>query len=151
MRTPKNHINFKALQLAAEIDDEIMDCAIAYIEPNGGGPLPDHTHPHDHLFTVISGKIEIRLRGEKIILNDGMSLKIPGCEPHSVWNVSENIAKVLGVSLKKADIQDRVESPPTDVTDQIRNAEELLRQAMLNSDVDTLDQLLAPSSSLLII
>jgi quercetin dioxygenase-like cupin family protein len=100
MITPKDHINFKALKLSSEIDEEIMDCAIAYIEPNGGGPLPDHTHPHDHLFTVISGQIEIRLDGEKIILNNGMSLRVSGNKLHSVWNVSKEIAKVSGISLK---------------------------------------------------
>jgi quercetin dioxygenase-like cupin family protein len=100
MITPKDHINFKALKLSSEIDEEIMDCAIAYIEPNGGGPLPDHTHPHDHLFTVISGQIEIRLDGEKIILNNGMSLRVPGNKLHSVWNVSKERAKVSGISLK---------------------------------------------------
>lgn len=100
MITPKNHINFKALKLSSEIDDEIMDCAIAFIEPNGGGPLPDHTHSHDHLFTVISGEIEIRLESEKIILNEGMSLRVSGNKRHSVWNVSKKIAKVSGISLR---------------------------------------------------
>jgi len=100
MITPKDHINFKALKLSSEIDEEIMDCAIAYIGPNGGGPLPDHTHLHDHLFTVISGEIEIRLDGEKIALSNGMSLRVPGNKLHSVWNVSEQIAKVSGISLK---------------------------------------------------
>jgi quercetin dioxygenase-like cupin family protein len=100
MITPKNHINFKAIKLSSEIDDEIMDCAIAFIEPNGGGPLPDHTHAHDHLFTVISGEIEIRLEGKKIILNEGMSLRVPGHKSHSVWNVSKQLAKVSGISLQ---------------------------------------------------
>ena len=100
MTTPKNHINFKALKLSSNIDNEIMDCAIAFIEPNGGGPLPDHTHSHDHLFTVISGEIEIRLEGEKIRLNNGMSLRVPGNKLHSVWNISTEIAKVSGISLK---------------------------------------------------
>ncbi|NCD11194.1 MAG: cupin domain-containing protein [Epsilonproteobacteria bacterium] len=99
MVTPKDHINFKALKLSSEIDEEIMDCAIAFIEPNGGGPLPDHTHEHDHLFTVISGEIEIRLGDKKRIVTEGMSFRVPGKTLHSVWNVSTKIAKVLGVSL----------------------------------------------------
>lgn len=65
------------------------------------GPLPEHTHSHDHLFTVISGEIEIRLDGEKFSLNEGISLRVPGDKLHSVCNVSKNIAKVSGISLKK--------------------------------------------------
>lgn len=99
MIIPKNHIKFKARQLSSEIDEEIIDCSIAYIEPNGGGPSPDHAHPHDHLFTVVSGEIEVRTDGEKIILKDGMSLRVPGNRLHSVWNVSQKTAKVIGVSL----------------------------------------------------
>ncbi|MDC7220225.1 MAG: cupin domain-containing protein [Spirochaetales bacterium] len=100
MITPKNHINFRALKIADDIDDEIMDCAVAYIEPQGGGPLPDHTHEHDHLFTVISGEIEIRMENETFALASGESLRVPGRKRHSVWNVSERLAKVLGVSLR---------------------------------------------------
>ena len=99
MVTPKDHINFQALKLSSNIDEEIMDCAIAFIAPNGGGPLPDHTHEHDHLFTVISGEIEIHLGDKKIILTEGKSFRVPGQTLHSVWNVSQKIAKVLGVSL----------------------------------------------------
>jgi mannose-6-phosphate isomerase-like protein (cupin superfamily) len=99
MITPKDHIHFKALKLSAEIDHEIMDCAIAFIEPSGGGPLPSHSHAHDHLFTVISGEVEIRLEDDIIPLKSGMSFRVPGHKLHSVWNVSQSLAKVLGVSL----------------------------------------------------
>jgi quercetin dioxygenase-like cupin family protein len=105
MITPKDHINFKALKLSSDIDDEILDCAIAFIEPKGGGPLPDHTHDHDHLFTVISGEVEIRMDGAKITLKSGMALRVPGRTVHSVWNVSDNIAKVSGISLSSRHVR----------------------------------------------
>jgi quercetin dioxygenase-like cupin family protein len=101
MITPKDHINFKALKLASAIDDEILDCAIAFIEAKGGGPVPDHTHDHDHLFTVISGEIEIHMEGKKIPLKEGMALRVPGRTVHSVWNVSNKLAKVSGISLTR--------------------------------------------------
>lgn len=99
--TPKNHKAFKALVLSSHIDDEVKDCAIAYIDPRGGGPDPDHTHPHDHLFTVIAGEIEIRMDGETFAVTEGMSLRVPGETRHSVWNTGPTTAKVMGISLRK--------------------------------------------------
>ncbi len=100
MFAPPNHKNFKAVLLAKDIDENIMDCAIAYIEPNGGGPLPSHTHSHDHLFTVIEGSIQIKIEDKEINLSEGMSLRVNGKKLHSIWNISEKIAKVLGISIK---------------------------------------------------
>ena len=99
--TPKNHKAFKALVLSSQIDDEIIDCAIAFIEVGGGGPSPDHIHLHDHLFTVISGEVEVRIDGEKNVLKEGMSLRVPGKKLHSVWNSGPTLAKVMGISLHK--------------------------------------------------
>ncbi len=100
MFTPPNHKNFKAKLLAKDIDESIVDCAIAYIEPNGGGPSPCHTHSHDHLFTVIEGNIQIKIEDKKINLSEGMSLRVNGKKLHSVWNISGKTAKVMGVSIK---------------------------------------------------
>ncbi len=99
--TPDNHKDFLALRLASDIDDEISDCAIAYIAPGGGGPSPDHIHDHDHLFTVISGNIEITVGNEKIKLGPGQSARIEGEKHHSVWNTESTPAKVIGISLTK--------------------------------------------------
>ncbi len=100
---PPNHQNFKVLVLSEKIDDSVKDCAIAYIAPSGGGPEPDHVHPHDHLFTVISGSVVIRIAGTEKFLQQGESLLVPGNQPHSVWNRSNSEAKVIGVSLDKVD------------------------------------------------
>jgi len=96
---PKNHIHFKAQPLINNQDDELMDCAIAYIEVNGGGPTPAHTHEHDHLFTVLEGCVTIHTDEEIIHLNEGMSYRVKGTSLHSVWNACEKTSKVLGISL----------------------------------------------------
>lgn len=101
---PPNHRGFKALALTGKIDDSIKDCAIAYIEPLGGGPEPDHSHPHNHLFTVISGIVVIRMSGTEKILQQGESLLVPGNMPHSVWNPSNTEAKVIGISLEESNL-----------------------------------------------
>ncbi len=100
MFTPPNHKNFKAILLAKDIDENIIDCTIAYIEPNGGGPSPCHVHSHDHLFTVIEGNIQIEIEDKTVTLSEGMSLKVNGKKLHSVWNFNKKTAKVLGISIK---------------------------------------------------
>lgn len=97
--TPSDHIRFTALPLCGRIDDHILSCAIARIEPGGGGPDPAHVHDHDHLFTVISGEVEIRIDGEPILLVANMSFRVPGKGRHSVWNPGLSTAFVMGVNL----------------------------------------------------
>ena len=100
MITPPNHSKFKALPLAKDIDTEIIDCALAFIEPGGGGPSPDHTHPHDHLFTVVSGEVQVHINGQRHLITSGCSLRVPGSKLHSVWNCGSQPAKVIGTSLR---------------------------------------------------
>jgi len=97
--TPKNHVNFKAQLIVNSTEDELLDCAIAYIEPHGGGPMPEHTHVHDHLFTVLVGAIEIHSDAQIILLKEGMTYRVKGTSSHSVWNKGALEAKVLGISL----------------------------------------------------
>lgn len=99
--TPENHVKFKAIPLAADVDNEIKDCAIAFIEPGGGGPYPEHTHVHDHLFCVLSGEIEIKTGDDKQTLNKGESTIVSGNTLHSVKNTGSKTAKVVGISLFK--------------------------------------------------
>ncbi len=104
MFTPPNHRDFKAVLLAKDIDENIMDCAIAYIEKNGGGPFPAHTHSHDHLFTVIEGDIQIKIEEKNINLSEGMSIRVVGERLHSVCNIGKKTAKVMGISIRKTKI-----------------------------------------------
>jgi len=100
---PKNHVNFKAQPLISNQEDELLDCAIAFIKPNGGGPNPSHTHLHDHLFTVLAGEVEIHCDDKIILLKEGMSFRVKGTSLHSVWNKSNLESKVLGISLIQKD------------------------------------------------
>ena len=98
--TPPGHRAFKAAMLARNLDDEILDCAIAVIEPRGGGPQEDHCHAHDHPFVVISGCATIRMDGESIALRESQALRVPGSTAHSVWNETDAPVKMAGISLK---------------------------------------------------
>ena len=70
--TPPAHVNFKAKKLFGEAG-EIMDGAIAYLSPNGGGPTTPHTHEHNHLFIVVNGEAKVLL-GDKEVITEKTSL-----------------------------------------------------------------------------
>ncbi len=101
--TPPGHRKFKAAVLARNLDDEILDCAIALIDPGGGGLQEDHCHGHDHLFVVISGCATIRMDGKSISLRESQALRVPGSTLHSVWNETNEPVKMASISLKGAD------------------------------------------------
>ena len=97
--TPPNHIDFKAKKLFGK-QGEIIDGAIAYIEPNGGGPIELHTHSHDHLFIVVKGQAKILQGSEEIVVKENQSYLVNGNIPHSVWNDSDKETIMIGISVK---------------------------------------------------
>ena len=97
--TPPNHIGFEASKLFGE-NGNIIDGSIAYIQPEGGGPMQLHTHPHNHLFSVIEGEAKILLGEDTVILKKGESFLVDGNIPHSVWNNCQSQTVMLGISLK---------------------------------------------------
>ncbi len=97
--TPPNHIGFKASKLFGE-SGKIIDGAIAYIEPNGGGPVEKHTHSHNHLFSVIEGEAKILIGEQTVILTKGESFLVDGSIPHSVWNKCDTQTIMIGISVK---------------------------------------------------
>jgi len=96
--TPPNHIHFLAKKLFGECGN-IIDGSIAYLEPNGGGPIELHTHEHSHLFIVVDGQIRIQLENSVKIVNANESFLVDGKIPHSVWNNQEAICIVVGISV----------------------------------------------------
>ena len=97
--TPPEHLKFLAKKLFGNCG-EIIDGAIDYLEPDGGGPVELHTHPHNHLFIVISGQAKILLDKEEKIINENEAFLVKGEIPHSVWNNSQNTTVMLGISVK---------------------------------------------------
>lgn len=97
--TPPEHIKFLAKKLFGNCG-EIMDGAIAYLEPNGGGPINLHTHTYNHLFIVISGQAKILLDKKEKIINANEAFLVKGEIPHSVWNPTQETTVMLGISVK---------------------------------------------------
>lgn len=97
--TLPNHVNFLAKKLFGE-SGEIQDGAIAYLEPGGGGPVEPHTHPHNHLFVVISGEAKIILGNQEVIVHENESFLVKGELSHSVWNHADQTTIMLGITIK---------------------------------------------------
>lgn len=96
--TPPNHINFLAKKLFADVG-EIIDGSIAYLKQQGGGPVENHTHEHNHLFIVTQGEAKILLGKETVIVRKDESYLVKGAIPHSVWNNIEDITVMVGISV----------------------------------------------------
>jgi len=98
--TPLNHYNFKAKKINLEIKGKISDCSIAYIESQGGGPEPSHTHLHDHFFIVVEGTATIKIGEEKINVGMDESIIVPGSAVHSIWNDTDKPLKMIGITVQ---------------------------------------------------
>ena len=96
--TPPNHINFKAKRLLNDCG-KIIDGSIAYISLNGGGPVKQHTHEHNHLFIVVQGEAKILLADKTIIIKKNESFLVNGKIPHSVWNNCNNETIMIGIAV----------------------------------------------------
>lgn len=99
--TPPNHINFLAKKLFSEMG-EILDGSIAYLEPDGGGPVEQHTHAHDHLFIVTKGEAVVQMGDEEIIVKENDSYLVKGTISHSVWNHSAETTVMIGISVQNS-------------------------------------------------
>lgn len=96
--TPPEHINFMAKKLFGPMGT-IRDGAIAYIKPNGGGPVEKHTHEHSHLFIVVKGEARIELSDNTVIVKENQSYLVNGKIPHSVWNNTDTETIMVGISV----------------------------------------------------
>ena len=97
--TPPNHVNFKAKKLFG-CQGEIIDGAIAYMLPKGGGPTQMHTHAHDHLFVVVKGQAKILMGSKEIVIEKDCSYLVDGTIEHSVWNNLDEETVMIGISVK---------------------------------------------------
>ncbi len=97
--TPPNHTNFLAKKLFDEIG-EIADGSIAHMGANGGGPIKQHTHSHNHLFIVVEGEAKLLLGDKEIILKKEESYLVNGNIPHSLWNNIDKTTTVIGITIK---------------------------------------------------
>ncbi|MDR2912459.1 MAG: cupin domain-containing protein [Alistipes sp.] len=96
--TPPGHVAFLAKRLFGA-QGELLDGSIARLEAGGGGPVEPHTHPHDHLFIVVSGQARVVADGKEIVVHEGESYRVNGSTLHSVWNDSTKPTVMIGLSV----------------------------------------------------
>ena len=97
MFTPPNHVNFLAKKLYGK--GEITDISMAYLQENGGGPIENHTHSHNHFFIVTEGEAKIILEDKTVILKKVESFLVEGKISHSVWNNISQQTTMIGISV----------------------------------------------------
>ena len=55
---------------------------VAYWEVDEGAVMPEHSHPHEQIASVVEGKFELTLGGETEVLDTGSAAVIPSNTPH---------------------------------------------------------------------
>lgn len=97
-KTPPGHVNFLAKRLFGA-GGTIVDDAVAYLAPGGGGPVEMHTHATDHLFIVVSGEARVLLGDGEVIVRANESCLVKGNVPHSVWNNTDGETVMIGITV----------------------------------------------------
>jgi quercetin dioxygenase-like cupin family protein len=78
--------DFKEKCLAPGVDiksltGEKMSMVIFYIAP--GADVPEHSHPHEQMGTVLKGALELTIGEEKKVVRSGDAWRIPSDVVHS--------------------------------------------------------------------
>lgn len=98
--TPPNHVGFSAKKLFDE-NGKIKWGAIAFIEPNGGGPEGNHTHEDNHIFIVVDGEAKVISGDKEFIVKKNESFLVDGRVPHSIWNNADKTTTVIKISVDR--------------------------------------------------
>lgn len=81
------------LQTADDTGGELLEMESLF-QPSSIEPVP-HYHPYqEEYFTVLEGEISVRINGQLQVLKKGDKLHLKKKQVHSMWNHSENIARV---------------------------------------------------------
>ena len=90
-------MDFKKLAEGVEmrvIPGEKMTMVFFHMEPGTG--IPEHSHPHEQMGTVLKGSIELVIDGEKKIVTRGDAYHVPANRIHS-GRCLESAAEVIEV------------------------------------------------------
>jgi quercetin dioxygenase-like cupin family protein len=55
---------------------------LAYWNVEQGAELPEHSHPHEQVTSVVDGRFELTVAGESRVLDSGSAAVIPSETPH---------------------------------------------------------------------
>lgn len=81
------------LQTANETGGQLLQADL-FVQP-GGFVAAEHVHPHqEERFTVHSGILRLRIRGEERDYRDGEEATVPAGTPHLWWNAGKDELRV---------------------------------------------------------
>lgn len=96
---PSDHVDYFKKDLFGDCG-EVLNGAVSYIYPNGGGPFEQHTHDNDHLVVIVRGQAKVLLADTFYIIHENESYIVKGDIPHSIWNNSSDTTILVGITLK---------------------------------------------------
>ena len=67
----------------------------AYYSVKAGGSIHEHSHPHDEVWNVIDGQLEITIAGENWVAGPGCAAVVPPDAAHSVKALTDVQAIVV--------------------------------------------------------
>ena len=78
-----------------------------YFNLASGSVVPEHSHPHEQIGTVLKGSVELNIAGEKKVVTAGGAYHIPGNVVHS-GKTQDKPAEVIEVfSPARKDLTER--------------------------------------------
>ena len=78
---------------------------MAFFRLEAGGTIPEHSHPHEQMGTVLKGSVELIIDNEKRVVEAGMAYHVPPDVAHS-GHCLESPAEVLeAFSPRRDDLQ----------------------------------------------
>ena len=77
--TGTHHALFPGIDLRVVAGTALM---LSVVEFAPGAEVPEHSHPHEQMGLLISGRLEFTINGRTRILHPGDLWRIPGGVPH---------------------------------------------------------------------
>ena len=62
---------------------------VSMVDLDANMTLPEHSHPHEQVGTILTGKVEFTVAGESKIMGPGDVFVVPGGVPHSARTFDE--------------------------------------------------------------
>ncbi len=75
------HVIFPGVEIRTTASRQLM-LSVVRFEPHSN--VPDHSHPHEQMGMMISGRLEFTIGGVTRVLGPGDIWRIPGGVPHRV-------------------------------------------------------------------
>jgi quercetin dioxygenase-like cupin family protein len=80
------HVIFPGVEIRTAAGDQLM-LSVVRFEPRA--LVPDHSHPHEQMGMLLSGRLEFTVGGETRVLGPGDLWRIPGGTVHRVQALDE--------------------------------------------------------------